>query len=366
MIPERDSRENRLTRPMKEKPTRLEIQIHPSDIKRGVKYLFLTRLQLIGWGAVVLLWLAFVGVGAALAPDVIGGILRHREYRTLEASRARLGERLEGLEGRLDRLIERGEQLQLRMNKIYLAYGLTNDASIGQGGYPEAATPIVELPPTSPWRPQLEQASEAEARLREQVRVLEAFLDEIQSFEEAHLDQVSSTPSVSPLRGDSFRLTSPFGTRRSPFTKKVDFHAGIDLAALTGTAVYAPADGTVSFAGRYPLRRSVAWWRYGNLISLRHGDRFITLYGHLDEISVRQGQRVRQGDLIGTVGNSGWSTNPHLHYEVRRLDEEGEFRPVDPRIYMLDHRWTDEEQMLIRARSAPAADFEPLPRLIRR
>ena len=90
---------------MTQRRTRLEIQIHPSDIKRGVKYLFLTRGQLIGWAAAVLLWLGFVGLGLALAPDVIGGILRHREYRALEASRARMGERLEGLEGRLDRLI---------------------------------------------------------------------------------------------------------------------------------------------------------------------------------------------------------------------------------------------------------------------
>ncbi|MEM7051152.1 MAG: M23 family metallopeptidase [Acidobacteriota bacterium] len=175
------------------------------------------------------------------------------------------------------------------------------------------------------------------------------------------------TPSVIPLRGANFLLTSPFGNRRSPFTKALDFHAGIDLAAPIGMEIHAPAEGVVAFAGRYPRRQSVGWWRYGNLVVLRHGDRFITLFGHCDEVTVRRGQRVRQGDVIGTVGDTGWSTSPHLHYEVRRRTEGKGFVPVDPRIYILDYRWSDEEQTLVRARATPSLDdFEPLPRLIGR
>lgn len=347
---------------------KLEVQIHPSDIQKGVKYLFFSYRQLLLWGVGLGLFLSFLALGAFVAPDVTASYLRRQEYRGLKQTRDKLGARLEALDERLEVLNARSEQLHQRMNKIYLAYGLENDESIGQGGYPiEVPEERLELARKTIFAAEVESASHSEARLREQVRVLEAFLDEIHGFEEAHSDQVTSIPSTSPLRGDDFVLTSPFGNRRSPFTKKLDFHGGIDLSAREGTPIYAPADAKVSFAGRYPLKQSVAWWRYGNMVSLRHGEGFITLFGHMNEVQVRTNQEVKQGDLLGTVGNTGWSTNPHLHYEVRRMDEEGNFRPVDPRIYMLDHRWRDEEQMLVRARNAPSArEFQPLPRLIRR
>ena len=121
------------------------------------------------------------------------------------------------------------------------------------------------------------------------------------------------------------------------------------------------------FAGRYPLRKSVGWWRYGNLVVLSHDDEFRTLYGHCDEVLVKAGQRVEQGEKIATVGNTGWSTSPHLHYEVRRRNAARDFAPVDPRIYILDRRWRDEERLLVRARSAPGqSNYEPLPTLFTR
>ena len=176
-----------------------------------------------------------------------------------------------------------------------------------------------------------------------------------------------TTPSLCPLAGADFVLTSPFGRRRSPFTQELDFHPGLDLAAPRGTAITAPADGVVVFAGRYPLAASVGWWRYGNLVVLKHGERFLTLYGHCEEVRVRTGERVRQGDLLATVGSTGWSTNPHLHYEVRRREDVGDFLALDPRIYILDRRWRDEERLLVQARSAaPAAEVQPLPTLFTR
>jgi murein DD-endopeptidase MepM/ murein hydrolase activator NlpD len=342
----------------------LEIQIHPSEIRWGVRYFFLDRRQ-ITWG--VLAVLAVCGAlifNAIVFPGVARNLMNRREYRLLVSERTRQGKRLQALTAQLSALGERTDDLHLRMNRVFLTYGLESDTSIGQGGYP-APEPEEGH---SIYAAQIRQGQLLDGRIQEQLAVLDTFLDEVQSFEEAHSDQVLTTPSRSPLRGGDFVLTSPFGTRRSPFTKNIDHHPGIDLAATVGTPVYAPAEGVVAFAGRYPLRYSVSWWRYGNLVALRNGDRFITLFGHCDEIKVRTGQKVRQGEVIATVGNTGWSTNPHLHYEVRaRDDEANDFRPVDPRIYILDHRWRDQERLLVRARRAPdSEDFEPLPRLLRR
>ena len=352
------------SRPAKRKPAPyLEIQIHPSQIRRGVWYFFLSRRQVIGSAVGLGLGALFVLVNLFAAPRILGDLWSRGTYRQMIEDRQQYGDRLQVLVRRLGELREQTDELHLRMNRIFVAYGLSSDESIGQGGFPFEAEEV----PESIYARQIQRGQLIQARVDEQLRVLDTFVTEVQSFEEAHGDQVATTPSISPLRGASFVLTSPFGTRRSPFTKQIDFHPGIDLAAPVGTPIYAPADGRVVFAGRMSLRQSVAWWRYGNMVAIRNGDRFITLYGHCDEVLARNGQQVTQGEIIARVGNTGWSTSPHLHYEVRARNEEGEFEPVDPRIYILDHRWRDEEQLLVRARRAPEhRNFEPLPRIIGR
>ncbi len=341
----------------------LEIQVHPSQIRRGVWYFFLTRKQVIGSVLGAVLLVTFVLVNIVGAPRILGDLWSRGTYRQMIEDRQEHGEKLQVLVQELGELRERTDELRLRMNRIFVAYGLDSDESIGQGGFPFEAPEV----PESIYSRQIQRGMLLRSRVDEQLRVLDTFVGEVQSFEEAHGDQVLTTPSTSPLHAASFVLTSPFGTRRSPFTKQIDFHPGIDMAAQVGTPIYAPADGRVVFAGRMSLRQSVAWWRYGNMVAMRNGDRFITLFGHCDEILVRSGQQVKQGEVIARVGNTGWSTSPHLHYEVRARNDEGDFEPVDPRIYILDHRWRDEEQLLVRARRAPEhRNFEPLPRIIGR
>ncbi len=348
------------------KPPLLEIQIHAPDIRRGVRYLFLYPWQAVGLGIGLAALLGAVGWGLVTSPQAFRDLASVERHEALERVRDQQGVRLEALTNRFGILAQQAETLGLRMEKIYLAYGLSQSSSIGQGGFPFTSVEVAE----GPSRSAIARANQIRSRVSEQVQVLETFLDEIAAFEAVHAQQAHFTPSLSPLRGDDFVLTSPYGNRRNPFTKSSDFHAGIDLAAPVGSPIYAPADGVVVFAGRYDLRRSVGWWRYGNLVVLRHDERFITLYGHCDEVKVRRGDQVEQGAVIATVGNTGWSTNPHLHYEIRRrleTTEDSDYRPVDPRIYILDHRWRDEEQLLIRARSAPdTSEFEPLPRRLSR
>lgn len=353
-------------RPKKNKgpsPPQLEIQIHPNDIRQKVWTFFLTRRQVTLGLVGAALYLLFVVVNLAVAPKVAVGLLDRDRYRDLLAQRLEEGERLRDRVEELVRLKAESEEVHLKLSRIYLAYGLeSGDDSSGQGGFPFEAASI----PDSIYGASVRQGSLLEARIREQLRVLDTFIREVQEFEGAHGDQVQTTPSVSPLAPSTFVLTSPFGNRRSPFTKKIDFHPGIDMAAAVGTPIYATADGVVVYAGRYPLKQSVSWWRYGNLVAIRHSDRFITLFGHCDEIRVKSGEKVRQGQVIATVGNTGWSTSPHLHYEVRSR-QDGDYRPIDPRVYILDHRWRDEERLLVRARRAPdLREFEPLPRIIGR
>lgn len=113
-------------------------------------------------------------------------------------------------------------------------------------------------------------------------------------------------------------LTSSFGIRANPFTGHPTFHAGIDLAAPTGTDVYAARDGTVVEIGH--LDRI-----YGNFVRLDHGDGYQTVYGHLSEVLVTLHQKLLSGSILGRVGSTGMSTGPHLHFEIRRRGH-----PEDP------------------------------------
>ena len=132
--------------------------------------------------------------------------------------------------------------------------------------------------------------------------------------------KLSSTPSIWPADG---WITSPFGYRRDPFTGKRRFHEGLDISNRKGSPVVAPADGIVVFIGRKG--------GYGNMIAISHGFGITTRYGHLSKILVKLGEQVQRGDIIGEIGNSGRSTGPHLHYEVRINN-----KPVNPINFILN------------------------------
>lgn len=121
----------------------------------------------------------------------------------------------------------------------------------------------------------------------------------------------ASIPSRMPV--DGVRLSSSFGMREHPVLGGRRAHKGVDLAAPTGTPIYATADGVVEKA---------EWFSgYGLYVQLDHGAQLETRYGHMSRLNVASGQRVRKGDVIGYVGSTGRSTGPHLHYEVRIAGE---------------------------------------------
>ncbi len=114
-------------------------------------------------------------------------------------------------------------------------------------------------------------------------------------------------PSIMPIQEG--RLTDNFGYRRDPFTGRRAFHHGADFSAPRGTPVYVTADGVVKRVYKAP--------GYGNMVEVDHGMGYTTVYGHLKRAHVRKGQQVKRGEMIAEVGNTGRSTAPHLHYEVR-------------------------------------------------
>lgn len=170
-------------------------------------------------------------------------------------------------------------------------------------------------------------ASELSKRMEGELDSLEAkAMEQEKSFNELHehllkkTSFLASTPSIWPLHG---WVTSSFEQRISPFTGLPQFHRGLDIANRPGTPVLAPGDGVII----------KALWdnSLGKTLTIRHGYGVTTTYGHLSELYVRIGQKVKRGQKMAAVGNTGRSTGPHLHYEVAVNGV-----PVNPYKYILE------------------------------
>jgi len=146
--------------------------------------------------------------------------------------------------------------------------------------------------------------------LSKQTVVQSRSLDEIERLASNKEDLLEAIPSIQPIKNkDLTRMASGFGYRTDPFTKKRRFHYGMDFTAKKGIPIYATGNGVIKRADN----RSSG---YGKHIRIDHGFGYVSLYAHLSKYNVRRGQKVKRGDLIGYVGNTGRSRGPHLHYEI--------------------------------------------------
>jgi murein DD-endopeptidase MepM/ murein hydrolase activator NlpD len=157
--------------------------------------------------------------------------------------------------------------------------------------------------------------------IERRISLQENSLVEVEAQLEDQEELLQSIPSIRPVRGGAY--SSFFGRRRDPFTGQWEPHMGVDINTITGTPVYAAADGRVIHASREPA--------YGNVVVIDHGHGYRTLYAHLSRFRVVKGQKVKRGDYIAEVGNTGRSTGPHLHYEVIRNNQN-----LDPLDFMFE------------------------------
>ena len=161
--------------------------------------------------------------------------------------------------------------------------------------------------------------------LRKQLYIQSKSYDDLVYLAKNKEEMLLHIPAIQPvLNKDLTRTASGFGWRIDPIYHTRRFHAGMDFTAPTGTDIFATGNGRVVSAG---------WQQgYGNCVEIDHGFGYRTLYGHMHKIGVRVGQKLTRGDVIGTVGSTGKSTGPHLHYEVHFRG-----KPVNPQnFYFLD------------------------------
>jgi murein DD-endopeptidase MepM/ murein hydrolase activator NlpD len=220
------------------------------------------------------------------------------------------------LKQRLVKLDEFEKQIRIIAN---IDHSESGDGLFGIGGSaPEDLNPNIELTKRHQRliKDMHQQVSQLNKATDNQKEDFESLLDKL----EAQKNLLAHTPTIRPVNG---WITSGFGYRQSPFTGKKEFHNGMDIANRTGTEIIAPADGVVSFLGPQGL--------YGQLMVIDHGHGITTRYAHLDKALFKRGDRVVRGKTIALMGNTGRSTGPHLHYEIRLNGV-----PVNPSKYIMN------------------------------
>jgi murein DD-endopeptidase MepM/ murein hydrolase activator NlpD len=269
---------------------------------------------------ICLILVLFLGVGAFSTVNQLKHSLVRYNFAQLERENEYLEKRLSEMKPLISDLKLEMNQLVAKEKNIRLVFGMpeVEDAvrEVGVGGpnpFPYGEGSNIDLNET---------LLDVDKLLR-QTKFERENLAHIHDQLLGKKDLLEHTPSIAPTAG---YLSRSFGVKTDPFTGLRQPHWGIDLAADIGTPVYATARGTVFFTG----------WHYGlgKMVIIDHGYGYRTHYGHLNKIKVQKGQRVKRGDVIGGVGNTGYSTGPHLHYEVHSQN-----KPANPKDYILSENY---------------------------
>jgi murein DD-endopeptidase MepM/ murein hydrolase activator NlpD len=256
---------------------------------------------------------------------VAGGLVVGRfyhEYLTLQKQNSYLLQQKAELDA-LGQAVERIQQDE-QVIRNFLGLDRKRGGVGGQGGEPSPA--LLEIAPkdmgaTSTNLP----ASDQSGSVLERAQRLQSNLQELVGAMRDQRALRDSTPSIVPVLGENYWFSSGFGWRRSPFTGLDEFHNGLDISSSHGTPIIAPADGivTIKATDKY----------YGKYIEIDHGRGITTLYAHLSAFNCNGGHKVRRGEVVGYMGNTGLTTGHHLHYTVKLGG-----RIVNPTNYILNAR----------------------------
>ncbi len=261
-----------------------------------------------------LLFLCFL-----LAAEFFGERVDTEELDRLQAENEQLAEKYEQVRWSLAETDTRYQELVQKEIALRTMFDLpeisSDERQLGIGG--PAPPLLVSLTEAE------KEAYTTEVKVDWLLRLSKFELEKFAEVEEALVglkDRLDHTPSIWPTKGWYSR---GFGMKNDPFTGLLQLHRGIDIANHTGTPVIATADGRVKSTGKYR--------RMGKMLVVDHGYGFVTRYGHLSKFAVKRGQKIKRGDVIGYMGNTGYSTGPHLHYEVWRNG-----KVLNPRNFILN------------------------------
>lgn len=290
----------------------------------------------------------------AVIVDYTGLLVQTAENKRLKAENAQLLQQFQVVEGKVSALEGSLERVKTFTTKLKLITNIDTEdrgLNLAMGASPAPGQAIEDMTQPMDERKPLEDLAKTDAPFVEGVQPnelkgelavqsgndfqslsirIDKSVRESQLREQSVLDLwealsdrqslLASTPNIRPARG---WITSRFGYRLSPFTGRPALHTGLDIAAAPGSPVYAPGDGVVVYAGYDES--------YGKMVTIDHGYGITTRFAHNSQIYVQVGQKVQRWDVIASVGNTGRSTGPHLHYEVRVNGV-----PRDPSLYILD------------------------------
>ena len=297
-------------------------------------------------GAVVCLALVFAAAGVGLLSQVATSpaeVAARDEIGALQSQLKAANLKLGAFSERVDELAENDRELY---RTVLNAEPISEDEfQVGVGGAEDEAIARYSTPTTQLIR----QTSQTFDRLERQMELQSQSYDELRQLASERTALLRQQPAILPLKNG--RLTSGFGMRYHPVLHTSRMHAGVDFAAPIGTPLYATGDGVISFVGTKG--------GYGNVVEVEHplAGKMVR-YAHLARAAegIREGVAVRRGQTIAYSGNSGLSTAPHLHYEVRVIAEDN--KPINPVTTFVPGVSPREYQELLQAARTQTVSFD--------